>query len=126
VGEASAEADLTKESPPDFKLAGHTVGSTVCPPSAVCITEDVYFFLLHASPVLVRSSHTWARRHGMTRRFLSRLPERNRLILAVSDWLRETTTKPRLTFAPITRALPSPIFGFIPCPNLTLWARWTS
>jgi hypothetical protein len=48
VDEVPAGADLSKVSPPDFNLAGHMVGATVCPPNTVCITEDVYFFLLHA------------------------------------------------------------------------------
>ncbi|MBI4613863.1 MAG: HEAT repeat domain-containing protein [Planctomycetes bacterium] len=52
VGEAPEGADLTRVTAPDFNLAGHMAGSDVCAPSAVCLTEDVYLFLLGASAEL--------------------------------------------------------------------------
>ncbi len=54
IGDATEGADLTRYSPPDFDLAGHMVGGDVCPPSGVCVTEDVYFLVAGVAPDLAR------------------------------------------------------------------------
>ncbi|MBI5244350.1 MAG: NACHT domain-containing protein [Elusimicrobia bacterium] len=52
VGGVQKGSDLTKVSPQDFNIAGHLAAGDVCPPSAVCVSEDVYFSLLADSPGL--------------------------------------------------------------------------
>ncbi|MBI2267551.1 MAG: HEAT repeat domain-containing protein [Armatimonadetes bacterium] len=47
VGSAAVSpgSDLTRVTPHDFNLAGHMVGGDVCPPNALCVTEDSYYAL---------------------------------------------------------------------------------
>lgn len=46
------DADLDRSTRPDWNLAGHMVAGDVCPPSAVCITEDTHDALRVAAPAL--------------------------------------------------------------------------
>ena len=54
LDDAPSDARLNEVSPDDFNVAGHAVSANVCPPNAVCISENVHDDLRVTAPDLAK------------------------------------------------------------------------